>query len=253
MAHYEMLRDYHFSEDVDDIRGAPIYDANGGELAKVQDVIFDHESGDIRYLVAEAGHKRRVLIPSDHLFRSVVDERAFDTDLTPEAAAKLPPFDEKMLESERAWQKQHEEQRQHWREREEKREEQLERQADEKWHMGVVQHQHGSTHNITPEEEPEPGWSPPAGEPIITGADLTPHRIAGKFPGDRGPMVVPGSPNADEITLQPAGIAAHARESAFGSWEASPRFTDFQEHLRRHAPELRQRCPVCCRSVPRVA
>ena len=55
MAHYGMLRDYRFSEDVDDVRGATIYGLEDEKIGKIDDVIFDHSSGQIRYAVVDSG------------------------------------------------------------------------------------------------------------------------------------------------------------------------------------------------------
>ncbi len=248
MAHYGMLRDYRFSEDVDDIRGADLYSGEE-KIGTVKDVIFDHDSGEIRYLVADLGHDRRVLVPSDHVFRSIADEDSFATDLSPERAASLPRFDEKMMESEKDWKRHEEELHKQWQERREN----LEAEYDKDWHDGTVQHRHGSDHNIAPEPDEMPPSAGDGEERIVTGADLTPHRIAGKFPGDRGPMVVPGSPNTSEITLRPAGTSARAEDAAWGNVAPAPRWERFQEHVRSRLPELRNRCGACCGTGRRVA
>ena len=49
MAHYGTLRDYRFADkDVDDIRGSNIYGVDDEKLGDIDDVIFDHATGDIR-------------------------------------------------------------------------------------------------------------------------------------------------------------------------------------------------------------
>lgn len=246
MAHYGTLRDYQFSEDVDDIRGADLYTAGGGKIGTVKDVIFDHDNGAIRYVVADLGHDRRVLIASDQLFRSITDEDSFETNLTPEQAATLPVYDEKMLESEKDWKKHEEEHRKRWHELEEK----FQAEYKEKWHDAPVQHRHGSDRNITPEIPANEAAG--GGERIVTGADLTPHRIAGKFPGI-SPMVVPGSPNASEPTLRPAGTTERAENAAWGNVAPGPRWSAFQEHLRGSLPELRRTCSMCPGGTRKVA
>jgi uncharacterized protein YrrD len=58
MPHYGTLRDYHFTdvdEATDDIRGAKVYGLNDEKLGKIDDVIFDHSTGDIRYVVVDTG------------------------------------------------------------------------------------------------------------------------------------------------------------------------------------------------------
>src|SRR5919108_3379717 len=103
MAHYATLDEYHFTADVDDIRGANLYSSDNKKIGKVKDVIFDHATGEIRYLVVDIGHDRKVLVPSNHLYRSVVDEEDFETDISAAEIDRLPRLDEKMLKDEKKW------------------------------------------------------------------------------------------------------------------------------------------------------
>jgi len=53
MAHCGLLRNYRFSdssEAAEDIRGAKLYGVDDEKLGKVEDVIFDHSTGLIRYV-----------------------------------------------------------------------------------------------------------------------------------------------------------------------------------------------------------
>ena len=45
MPHYGILRE-HKLEEVDDVRGADVYGVNDEKLGTIDDVIFDHSSGD---------------------------------------------------------------------------------------------------------------------------------------------------------------------------------------------------------------
>ena len=70
MVHYGTLRDFRFSNDADDIRGATLYSSNDEKLGKIDDVIFDHESGGIKYVVADTGgwlHSHRFMVPADRI------------------------------------------------------------------------------------------------------------------------------------------------------------------------------------------
>lgn len=244
MAHYGMLRDYAFAEDVDDIRGADLYAADG-KIGTVKDVIFDHETGDIRYLVADLGHDRRVLVDSGHVFRSATDEDSFETDLTAAEAARLPKFDEKALESEHDWERHHGENRKVWKEREDRYEAEYKR----KWEEDPVMHMKGSERMITPDIGPAEG----SGERTITGADLTPRRIADKF-NQMGPMTnVSTNLSGQDLTLRPAGTASHAENAAFNTWQRSDRFRNFQTSVRNRMPELRTACCFCPGGSRRVA
>lgn len=241
MAHYGMLRDYKFSDDVDEIRGDIIYAADKSKLGKVADVIFEHDTGAIRYLVADIGHDRKVLVPSNHVYRTVLDEDSFATDLSAADAGRLPAFDEKMLHGDQ-WRQHEEEHHRAWQEQEEK----LNTEYEQKWHASPVQHRQGSDRDITPDEVPERSRGPMR-ERQVSAADLTPQRLAGKFPGVGGPMVVPGSVNTGETTLHPAGTVDRAQQAAFGNNPPSPRWFGFEESIRKKLEEIRRRCPTCCR------
>ncbi len=242
MAHYGMLRDYHFSGDVDDIRGASIYAADDVKLGKVEDVIFDHDTGAINSLIVHMGHRARVLVPSDHVFRAVTDEDSFQTDLSSEDAERLPEFDEHKLQDERQWRSHQQDQDQIWREHEKK----LRDQYKKGWHEAPVQHRHGTDRNVTPDETPAPAEGP-AGERRISAAELFPEPLAGKFPGVSGPMTVPSTNQAaEDPTLRPAGAVDRAQKAAWGNLPPSSRWSEFQESIRTNLSSIRERCPRCC-------
>ena len=244
MAHYGMLRDYSFSADADDIRGADLYAADG-KIGDVKDAIFDHENGDIRYLVAEV-KGRKVLIPASHIFRSSADEGSFETDLTKEEAARLPEFDEKTLESEHDWEKHNEKHRHYWKEREDRYEAEYKR----KWEEDPVMHQAGSTNIITPAD----AGGAESGERIVTGADLTPRRIVDKFSQPGEMTNVSTNLTAPNTTLRPSGIASNAENEVAGGWAMrSERLQSFQQNLRQRVPELRTTCCLCPGGTRRVA
>lgn len=210
MAHYGTLADYHFTHDVDDIRGAHVYGRGNERLGKVKDVVLEHSTGEVRYLVVDAGDCLR-LVPSDRVFRAAVDEDDFFIDLPREQFNSLPDFDEKLLADERHWmehEQQHSDALREWRAEQEKL-------YEDRWHDGVVPHQRGSTHNITPDPARPVGDSrravrdestvparrdltPPMGsmgedladirdaaQEREQPADVTPARLQGKFPEAR--------------------------------------------------------------------
>jgi hypothetical protein len=57
MAQCGILRDYRFTNAAEDIRGSKVYGLNDEKLGKIDDVIFDHASGSIRYVVVDTGTK----------------------------------------------------------------------------------------------------------------------------------------------------------------------------------------------------
>ncbi len=193
MAHYGTLADYHFTEAADDIRGADLFGDDDRKLGEIKDVIFDHQSGDIHYLVVDTG-KRKVAVPAEHVFRTVEDEDSFVVDMTRSQFESLPDFRGEDLQSESRWNDFHKRQEASladWRK-------QMENKYREGgWHESPVQHRRGSTHNITPEPEDtaearavEGDWPRGSlGEDVeetgdisdIGESELTPRRIAGKF------------------------------------------------------------------------
>ena len=81
MAHLGILRDYRFLDNEDaDIRGAHVYGRNDEKLGKIDDVIFDHASADIRYIVVDTGgwlSSKRFVVPADGLNASPNHEGDF--------------------------------------------------------------------------------------------------------------------------------------------------------------------------------
>jgi len=245
MAHYGMLRDYEFAEDVDDIRGSNLYASDGDKIGEIKDVIFDHESGNIEYLVTDVGD-HKALIASSHIFRAATDEDDFTTDLTRAEAAALPRFNEKTLEAEHEWNRHHEEHRRAWKEREDRYEAEFKR----KWDDGPVVHRKDSTNIIT---DPGPVAGASVGEREISAADLTPRRIADKFSGTAPMVANTTNQSTHDVTMRPAGTAANAERDAFGTWTPSERLDRFRGTMRERLPELRKGCGACPGGTRRVA
>ena len=261
MAHYGTLRDYRFDpDDVDDIRGAVLFDSTGEKIANIKDVVFDHDTGHIQYLVVDAGKNHHVLVPLDRVYRSVVDEENFETDLTRRDLEALPKFDEKALEDEDKWRAHLGEHKGHY----DRIRERLEKEYKEKWEEGVVAHRKDSTHMITPEAEEMPAAPAPAREQEISASDLTPQRLTDKFAGSASPMFN-STPMPQPTRMRPAGTAARAEDAVQGAgmtprmWdedlsrELPPRFTRFAEALHTRRGEICGGCSICGGSTRRVA
>ena len=143
MAHYGLLRDYRFDAEgtADDIRGAHLYGRNDQKLGEIDDVIFDHSTGAVRYLVVDTGgwfsHKK-FLVPPHRLHTAAEHKNDFAVNLDKSQIETLPRYHAADLESEEKWKR-------------------YEKQYDAAWHAGPVQHRRGSDHNVTPtpEEMPE--------------------------------------------------------------------------------------------------
>jgi sporulation protein YlmC with PRC-barrel domain len=99
---YTTLRDYRFdTKDVDDIRGSAVYGPADEKVGKIDDVVFDSNTGQIRYVVIDTGgwlHSRRFLLPPEELKPSAEHENDFTINLTKAQIEQFPALDEKVLE-----------------------------------------------------------------------------------------------------------------------------------------------------------
>ena len=146
MAHYGRLKDYRFSdtEAADDIRGSKVYGSDDEKVGKIDDVIFDHGSGNIRYVVIDTGgwlSSKKFVVPPDRLQPSVKHEDDYQISATKEQIESFPPYRESDVDSEDTWKD-------------------YEKRYKAAWHDGPVQHRKGSDRDITPtasEMPAEPG------------------------------------------------------------------------------------------------
>ncbi len=107
MEHYGTLRNYRLSgQSIDDIRDSKIYSVNDDKLGKIDDVIFDHATGDIRYVVVDTGgwlSSKRFIVPADRLRSSSQHENDYEVSLTKQQIESFPPYDENAVESQVKW------------------------------------------------------------------------------------------------------------------------------------------------------
>jgi hypothetical protein len=105
MAHYGILREYRF-EGVDDVRGADVYGVNNEKLGTIDDVIFEHSTGEIRYVIIKTGgllSRKRIMVPAHTVEPYGEQEDKFYIDLDKERLEMLPEFNEDALRSESDW------------------------------------------------------------------------------------------------------------------------------------------------------
>ncbi len=148
MAHYGTLRDFEFPAEVDDIRGSTVYDLEGQKIGKIDDVVLDHSTAQVKYAVVDSGgwlHSHKFLVPAERI--------------------KPCGEDEKKLESEEDWKA-------------------YENEYKQGWHAGPVQHRHGTDHDITPTpaEMSVSAEADREASEIERTADVTPERLESKFP-----------------------------------------------------------------------
>jgi sporulation protein YlmC with PRC-barrel domain len=105
MPHYGILRDHKF-EGIDDLRGSEVYGVNDEKLGTIDDVIFDHSSGDIRYIVLKTvgllSHKK-VMIPANRIDTYGNHDDKFYAELDKERVEMLPEFNHETLKTESDW------------------------------------------------------------------------------------------------------------------------------------------------------
>ncbi len=184
MAHYGMLREYRFSSDATDIRGADLYGHDDDKLGTIDDVIFDHTTGAIQYAVVDTGgwlNSKKFLVPADRILPRAGHEDDFAINLSKDQIESLPRYDEKAMQSDTDWHEYDEGYR-------------------KAWDTGPVMHKAGSTHSITPEPSEMPAGS---GSGVDDPAYM-PDRLAGKFPQ--------ASPDPSKLRMRPAGEAARAED-----------------------------------------
>ncbi len=144
MAPYGMLRDYRFTNAAEDIRGSKLYGLNDEKLGKIDDVIFDHFTGLISYVVVDTGgwlSTKKFIVPANRLRTSAEHKDDFAANLTKAQIESFPPYNEADLESEQQWAD-------------------YEGRYRSKWEADPVMHRTGTDRNITPTTQQMPGRSP---------------------------------------------------------------------------------------------
>jgi PRC-barrel domain len=191
MAHYGILRNYRFPDTKvanEDLRGATVHGRNDEKLGKIDDVIFDHHDGAIRYVVIDTGgwlSSHKFLVPPQQLRPSARHKDDFVVDLDKKQIEKFPPYHEADVLSEQRWRD-------------------YENLYQASWMTDPVQHRKGSDHNITPtatEMPPEPG---------SLGSQISPQENR-----ELSERIIPAG--ADEVTIENSGAGLGSRWLTFES------------------------------------
>lgn len=208
MAQYGMLRDYRFTDVAEDIRGSKLYGLNDEKLGKIDDVIFDHSTGIIGYVVIDTGgwlSTKKFLAPAGVLRVSNEHKDDFAVDLTKEQVESFPPYNESDLESEQQWAD-------------------YEGRYRSKWEANPVMHRAETDRNITPTTQQMEGNS-------------SSERASGA-PARR----VASSQNKVEDTgaFTEGGFAASTDSVVIsqGAMGIGPRWDNFQNRLRERRREV---------------
>jgi sporulation protein YlmC with PRC-barrel domain len=213
MAQHGMLRDYRFTDAAEDIRGSKLYGLNDEKLGKIDDVIFDHSSGTIRYVVVDTSgwlSTKKFIVPAERLRASAEHKDDFSVDLSKQQVESFPPYDESHLESDQQWSD-------------------YEGKYRSKWDTGPVMHREGTDRNITPTTQQMPGNSPSAraaGAPASSSIGSSSGNVSGNIKDtgafERGGFAA--STDSVEISQSANGIG--------------PRWDTFQDRLRERRKEV---------------
>jgi sporulation protein YlmC with PRC-barrel domain len=196
MPHYGLLHD-HKMEDVDDLRGADVYGVNDEKLGTIDDVVFDHSSGDIRYIVLKTGgllSGKKVMVPANRVEPYGNHDDKFYAELDKERLEMLPEFNDDKLKTEGDWA-------------------QFEKNYEERWNDGTVMYNKDTGRIITPPANEQ--VQPTGGQPLSQQAreslnrDFTPQRM-----GKRDELWGVGDSGTGKTTLRPQKASIAGRQDA---------------------------------------
>ena len=218
MAHYGLLRNYRFEESADDIRGASLYGRDDEKLGKIDDVIFDHSSGNVRYAVVDTGgwlKSKKFIVPAERLRASGEHRDDFTSDLTKEQVESFPPYNEKDLDSEERWGD-------------------YESRYRAKWEKGPVMHRAETDRNITPTTQQLQG-------------NQSSMRAEG-YSGSRLTSTGSGRPDVDAADASTARVVPAGTDTVVidnGAVGIGGRWDTFQSRLRERRKEAVVGCTTC--------
>lgn len=213
MPHYGILREYKL-EEVDDVRGADVYGVNDEKLGTIDDVIFDHSNGEIRYIVLKTGgmfSSKRIMVPANRIEPYGNHDDKFYAELDKERLEMLPEFNDETLKSESDWSD-------------------FEKKYEERWNQGAVMYNKDTGRIVTPAagETPQQG----SGQPLSQQAkeslnrDFTPQRM-----GKRDELWGVADSGTGKTTLQPQKPSIAGRESV--SQQTSSQQSTGQQNVRQ--------------------
>ena len=102
------LGNLRFTADVPDVRGADVYGSEDEKIGNIEDVIFDHETMEIRFAVIEGGDRsqsHKFLFPVNRIFGDNKHRDGFAIAINKQKSEDFPDFDKSSLESKESWKK----------------------------------------------------------------------------------------------------------------------------------------------------
>ncbi len=232
MAHYSTLGTHRFAEGADDIRGANVYGPRDEKIGAVDDVIFDHETMEIRHVVVDSGgwlSSGKFIVPADRISESEMHPGDFSASISKEQIQNFPPYNEKWLGSSADWKR-------------------YEAEYDKLWAEDPILHRRDHPDRIVtpPDEEVIAGAtaSEAAERPAMDVSELFPERITDKFPDP--------APGASKVTVHPKAVT-RVEHAAAGVSMLRPRWDEFSNLLQRNREDIRSNCPECGHGEEQVA
>lgn len=224
MAHYGTLKDTRVGDAAEDIRGSHLYGLNDEKLGKIDDVIFDHTTGNIQYVVVDTGgwlSSKKFLVPSGALRASTKHENDFEANLDKKQIESFPPYDEKDLESEIKWAS-------------------YEGRYRSKWVADPVMHRAETDRNITPTSEQMSGNAVSEQGAAQAHGQVARSRRSFDTEADRGARSSTASVTERAV---PAGtdsvVISNSAVGIGGRWDT------FQSRLRERRKEAVSSCNTC--------
>jgi sporulation protein YlmC with PRC-barrel domain len=230
MAHYGSLGDHRFTADVPDVRGADVYGSEDEKIGNIEDVIFDHETMEIGFVVIAGGDRsqsHKFLFPVNRIFDDNKHRDGFAIGITKQKSEDFPDFDNRSLESKESWKKYLDEFKKFWEE-------------------DPVMHRRGSDRIVTPTPEElrasgnvsdsHADAGEGSGDLEFSAGELFPERMSDVFSDT--------TPGAHKVTLRPRSVR-RAEEAAAGLSLLKPRWDAFAEHLRRDRIKVQSHCAPC--------
>jgi sporulation protein YlmC with PRC-barrel domain len=224
MAHYGTLKGMPIGQEAEDIRGRHVYGLNDEKLGKIDDVIFDHSSGDIRYLVVDTGgwlSSHKFIVPGEKLRASTKHTDDFETSMTKQQVENLPPYDESDLKSERKWSD-------------------YEGRYRSKWVTDPVMHRAETDRNITPTTYQMKGNVDSENAAAAQGHGEAPPKIGPGSTGSETDATAASRPTGRSIRAGADTVEIDNTAVGIGG-----RWDTFQSRLRERRKEAVAQCDTC--------
>lgn len=214
-------------EDIRDIRGTIVRGADNKKLGEVSDVIVDHDTMDIQYLVVESQgwlDSGTFLLAANRVSRDENDENNLAATATRQQIEQSPTYDNQVQKSGDEWNRYETEFKRYW---------------DEE----PVMHIKGSDRVITMPDQKDAAQAnsqlesrePDENEPNVS--DLFPERMT--------PVFSDTAPGSGKVTLRPKAVS-RAEDAAAGVTLLKPHWWEsFENYLKINKDEIQAKCPEC--------